>query len=124
MGKLNIPAAELDELKVLIPEHLHKWIDYLPEPEPDDAPTPNEERSGVVGRPDIPGSHIGLPIARAKPLAPKPRVSALPKLGGEPAPKATLNPKPGLNAKGPLPSSGPDLQKALLDLALSDDDGP
>lgn len=117
----NYSQAELDELKDLIPAHLHKWVDYEPVPEPEDAVTPNEELNGVPYLRDVPGSHNRFPSSYfktpEKPKAKKTRPAPLAALGD--APKATLNPKPGLNAKPAAPQV--DLQKALLDLALSDE---
>jgi hypothetical protein len=114
VAKLNIPQDELDAAKELIPAHLHKWLDYLPEPEPDWVLTLNEERNGIT-----PGSYIpGLTdVVRAKPQA-KPVLM----IGGStsPGPRAELKPKPGLNAKPQNPDVG--AQKSLLDLALSDED--
>lgn len=117
---INLTPEELDEVKELIPAHLHKWIDYEIVPETDNAPTPGEELNEVPLLRDVPGSHSRFPASyfkeHEKPVR-KPKAAPLVSLG-DVAPKATLNPKPGLNAKKPEVLEPP---SDLLDLALSDE---
>lgn len=101
---MNLSPEEIRELKELLPEHLHRWIGYMPTPEPEDEPT-REERRGMargIKPPATPGAPAAL---GARPEARKPKAEFR---GLQKADKET-----------PLT---PDVQRVLLDLALSEDD--
>lgn len=111
MGKKYVPPEEMEFLMEVIPPHLHKWLDYVSDPEPPDALTPNEERNGVDA--------YGRPINQKKDPALKPLGSS-----GEKGPQVVLQPKP---RKSPpkaeiKPDATVDVQKTLLEMALSDED--
>jgi hypothetical protein len=120
MSKASYTPEEMEEIRELVPPHLHKWLDYEIVPELDNAPTPGEALNEVPLLKDVPGSHSRFPASYFKEpeKAPK-KAKAAPLIPmGEIAPKATLNPKPGLNAK--KTEAAVDPQKSLLDLALGD----
>jgi len=114
VGKRYVPPEDMALFIEVIPPHLHKWLDYEIEPEPFEAQTPNEERNEVDA--------YGRPIGAKKVPAFKPLGSS-----AEKGAQVVLTPKPKkVPAKvDPTPTPmdpGVDVQKALLDMALTDED--
>lgn len=109
MGRKYVPPEEMAFLKELIPEHLHKWLDYVSDPEPEDALTPGEELNGL----DPFHDRTALPTKKKR--------KALVPPSGPVGPQVILTKKPReLPApKVPLPADL-DVQKTLLEMALSD----
>ena len=102
---MNLSPEEIRELKDLLPSHLHRWIGYVPSPEPEDEPTPEERRGMARGTKPIPAA------LKAAPAVP----------GAKPERKAKAEFR-GLQKAHQGDSLAPDVQRVLLDLALSDED--
>lgn len=49
---MKLDPKELEETKALLPPHLHRWIEYVPTPEPDEEPPVEAKQGRMVKTPE------------------------------------------------------------------------